>query len=148
MDPDLLRSAVAWRIATAPSAASKRPRSVNSTSLAGSPLMRRSRLSSAHGHSSPPPAIGPRPDLIGQHVAAARGEPRDSPYVTGRVEGVEPGTEVAVAVDGVIEATTRTYSNGGHTFYAAIVPPSSLPEGAKVALLQILPGGGLRPVTG
>jgi hypothetical protein len=95
-----------------------------------------------------PYAIGPRPELIGRHAAAGAGAPRDSPYVTGRVDGVAPETAIAVAVDGVIEATTRAYRKGGHTLYAAIVPPSSLRAGARVALLRILPGGGLRPLTG
>jgi hypothetical protein len=95
-----------------------------------------------------PYAIGPRPELIGRRVTeAAGGRSVPSPYVTGRLGGVKPGVELAVAVDGVIEATTRTYRNGGHTLYAAIVPPETLARDSRVALLEVLPGGGLRPVT-
>jgi Sulfatase len=94
-----------------------------------------------------PYAVGPRPELIGRRVAAGSGSrPARSPYVTGELDRLEAGTEIAVAVDDVIEATTRTYHNGGHTRYATLVPPSSLRPGARLALLQILPGGGVRPI--
>jgi Sulfatase len=96
-----------------------------------------------------PYAIGPRPELIGRRVAVGPGRRRaGSPFVTGRVEGLRPDTAIALAVDGVVEATTRVYRDGGHTAYSALVPPSSLRAGGRIELLQVLAGGGLRPVTG
>jgi hypothetical protein len=89
-------------------------------------------------------AIGPRPDLIGRRVALSSGERRGtvSPYITGRIEDVRPGAELAVAVDGVIRATTRAYRNGDHTVYVALVPPSTLRDGAgTVAVLPVTADG-------
>jgi hypothetical protein len=93
-----------------------------------------------------PYAIGPRPELIGRRVAMGAGEPLAYPFVTGRVQGLAPEAELAIAVDGVIRATTRVYREQGDTVYSALIPPSSLRDGARFAPLQILPGGGLRPV--
>jgi hypothetical protein len=91
--------------------------------------------------------IGPRPDLLGR---AVEGEGRtlsvdpESPllpsFITGRAP---PGSLLAVAVNGRIAQTTRTYGNQ----YAALVPPTSLRAGENtVAAFQVLPGGELRLV--
>jgi len=92
--------------------------------------------------------IGPRPDLLGRSAA---GEDRtisvdpESPllpsFITGRAP---PGSVLAVAVNGRIAQTTRTY-DGDH--YAALVPPSSLHAGENtVATFVVLPTGELRPL--
>jgi hypothetical protein len=101
-----------------------------------------------------PYAIGPRPELLGRHVAS--GSRRltvdgDAPvlpsFVTGRAEGLRAGAELAVAVNGRVEATTRVYRSGGRSLYAALVPPSSLRDGENVvAVLEVLPGAELRPL--
>ncbi|HEX5618638.1 MAG TPA: sulfatase-like hydrolase/transferase [Solirubrobacteraceae bacterium] len=91
--------------------------------------------------------IGPRPDLLGQSVEGAgrtvEVDP-DSPvlpsFITGRAP---PGSVLAVAVNGRIAQTTRTYGSR----YAALVPPSSLHAGDNtVATFAVLPTGGLRRV--
>jgi hypothetical protein len=61
-------------------------------------------------------------------------------FITGRAP---PGSVLAVAVNGRIAQTTRTYGNQ----YAALVPPSSLRAGDNtVATFEVLPTGELRPV--
>ena len=112
-------------------------------------------------------AVGPRPGLVGRRIAVApggaRGEPRatvDAPaefaavdpaapsvpaFVTGRLEGVRADAELAVAVNGRVEATTRAYPSGRRMLYGAIVRPASLRPGANaVSVLQVLPGARLR----
>ena len=114
-------------------------------------------------------ALGPAPQLVGERFEAIpqlveRG-PRatlDAPedfaavdpeaavlpsYVSGEVRGREPGAVVAVAVNGRVEATTRTYRFRGRVQFAALVPPSSLRPGANaVTVLEVLPGDRLRPI--
>jgi hypothetical protein len=70
-------------------------------------------------------AIGPRPDLIGRRVAQRGASLGPTPFVTGRAGALDPGTDIAVAADGRIVATTRTYRDGGKTVFAALVPPSA-----------------------
>ena len=102
-------------------------------------------------------AIGPRPELIGRRVATGSGTRRitadlDAPvlpsFITGPADGVERDAELAVAVNGRVEATTRVYRDiEGRPGYAALVPPSSLRDGTNaIAVLQVLPGGDLRPL--
>jgi hypothetical protein len=103
-------------------------------------------------------AIGPRPDLIGRRVAVRTGGAQATvdgdaavlpSFVSGEVAGLKPDTDLAVAVNGRVEATTRVYRDGGRSVYAALVPPSSLHEGANaITVLSVLPGGELRPVDG
>jgi len=100
-------------------------------------------------------AIGPRPDLLGRRIAAGAGrrltvEP-EAPvlpsFVSGTAEGLAPDAELAVAVNGRIEATTRVYRDGGRPVYVALVPPQSLRPGANtVTALEVLPDGRLRPL--
>lgn len=98
--------------------------------------------------------IGPRPDLIGRRVPAGGRSvdvDGDSPvlpsFVSGAADGLGPGAELAVAVNGRVEATTRVYGNEGRSLYAALVPPASLRDGAnEIAVLEVLPGGELRPL--
>ena len=101
-------------------------------------------------------AIGPRPELIGRRVAAPSGGKRvmvDNAngvlpsFVSGPVEGLEPDTVLAVAVNGRVQATTRAYRDGGRSVFAALVPPSSLREGPNaVSVFEVLAGGELRPL--
>jgi hypothetical protein len=103
-------------------------------------------------------AIGPRPDLIGRRVGQ---RPGGQPamvdhtaavipsFVSGHVDELKPNTEIAVAVDGRVEATTRVYRDDGRALFAALVPPSSLRDGANaIAVFEVLAGGELRPLDG
>jgi Sulfatase len=101
-------------------------------------------------------AIGPRPDLLGRRVPSSRGA-RDvdvdpeSPVVPSFVAGdageLRAGAELAVAVNGRVEATTRVYRGDGRSRYAALVPPESLRTGPNaVTVLEVRPGDELRPL--
>ncbi len=98
--------------------------------------------------------IGPRPELIGRRVRAGTRRVTVDPdapvlpsFVAGRASGLEPDAELAVAVNGRVEATTRVYRQGGRPRYAALVPPSSLRPGTNtITVLEVLPGGELEPL--
>jgi hypothetical protein len=97
--------------------------------------------------------MGPRPELIGRRVgAAAPGEGRveledpgqfedvdpDSPllpiWVSGTVSVLPGGSEVAIVVNGRVEATTRV----DHGRFGALVPPRALREGEnRVEVVEI-----------
>ena len=91
--------------------------------------------------------IGPRPDLLGREVEPGTRTITVDPespvlpsFITGRAR---PNTVVAVAVDGRIAQTTRTYGSR----YAALVPPSVLQAGEHaVATYEVEPSGELRLV--
>ena len=98
-------------------------------------------------------AMGPRPDLVGRRVGSAPpGDGRveledpgqfddvdpDSPvlpiWVSGTVTVLPGGSEVAIAIDGRVAATTRV--DRGH--FAALVPPRALRAGAnRVEVFEI-----------
>ena len=113
--------------------------------------------------------MGPAPQLLGRAVARFRRLPaagtgvveRASAYqrvdpstgvvpafVTGRLDGRQrAGLTVAVAVDGRIRATTRSYRQDGRLRYAALVPQSALPAGAHtIDVYAVGPGDTLRPL--
>lgn len=106
--------------------------------------------------------IGPSPDLFGRAPSTSRTlesasialtspprpfyDPR-SEEVPVRVEGavVGPGAgdvhQIAVALNGVIAATTRTVNSEGQTRFTALLPESRLRAGAnRIALYEISPG--------
>jgi len=101
-------------------------------------------------------AIGPRPALLGRRAPGGAAVRRvdvdpDSPvlpsFMAGDAGDLPPGTELAVAVDGRVEATTRVYRDGSRSRYAALVPPESLREGENdVTVYVVLADGGLRPL--
>jgi hypothetical protein len=103
-------------------------------------------------------AIGPRPELIGRRVGLrSGGQPAMvdhkaaviPSFVSGHVDELKPNTEIAVAVDGRVEATTRVYRDDGRALFAALVPPSSLRDGANaIAVFEVLAGAELRPLDG
>ena len=117
-----------------------------------------------------PYAIGPAPSLIGRRVAGARraeGGPRATvdgaaeladvdpagavvpALVSGSVTGLGRDAVVAIAVNGRVAATTRTFADGDRLAYAAMVPPSALRAGRNaVTVLQVAAGGALRPLGG
>ncbi len=103
-------------------------------------------------------AAGPRPDLLGKPVADFSSDNDDeesAPYralitaphsyndvrpeggfvpslVTGRLEpGSADGTRLAVAVDGIVRATTETFSNRGVSQFSALVQERWLTAGSR-----------------
>lgn len=54
-------------------------------------------------------------------------------HVVGRVEGGEPGLDIAIAVNGTIVATSRTYTlaNDDEVIFAAIVPEDAFRQGGN-----------------
>lgn len=88
-------------------------------------------------------AIGPRPELVGtradaREASSARvGLADSSPYVSGRVTGLAEGAELAVAVNGRVEATTGVGRRGR---FGVVVPA----RGGRIAVLEIGRDGELR----
>ena len=101
-------------------------------------------------------AIGPRPELLGRRAPAGAPARRvdvdpEAPvlpsFIAGDAGELAAGAELAVAVNGRVEATTRVYRDDGRSRYAALVPPESLRAGAnEVAVYVILRDGRLRPL--
>ena len=90
-----------------------------------------------------PYAIGPRPELVGtQAVARSAGRGRlrlasGAPWVSGRVTGLPEAATLAIAVDGRVEATTRTWRRGR---FGALVRPRA----GRVTVLEVARDGELR----
>ncbi len=90
-----------------------------------------------------PYAIGPRPELVGtQAVARSAGSGRlrlasGAPWVSGRVTGLPEAATLAIAVDGRVEATTRTWRRGR---FGALVRPRA----GRVTVLEVARDGELR----
>ena len=109
--------------------------------------------------------IGPRQDLLFQPVSryrvtagsgasfvGAEGyrdvDLRDlvPAHVMGHLEGVPGGRDLAIAVNGTIEATTRSFTlaTGGGPIFAAMVPPSSFRQGRNRVEIFEVEGSTLR----
>jgi hypothetical protein len=105
-------------------------------------------------------AAGPRPDLLGQDVDAlavsAPDGPRFESYGTsrydpassfapvrvyGRLHDVPPGRDIAVAVNGTIVATTRSFDFDGDTLVSALAPESAYRPGDNTVRLYVVEGG-------
>jgi len=67
--------------------------------------------------------------------------------ISGRLAGVRSGKLLALGWNGVIVATTRTFSYAGHVQFGAMVPPSAMRRGHnRVSVLIVGRGGRLRRV--
>ena len=108
--------------------------------------------------------VGPHPELLSRPVrsfaveqsegarfvdAKAYGQvdprsPTVPSWVTGYLEGVPAGRDLAVAVNGRIAATTKSFqlATGKQTLFAAMVPESSFAAGRNVVELFELGGTG------
>ena len=90
-----------------------------------------------------PYAIGPRPELVGTRAvarSASDGRLRlasGAPWVSGRVTGLPEAATLAIAVDGRVEATTRTWRRGR---FGALVRPRA----GRVTVLEVSRDGELR----
>jgi hypothetical protein len=67
-------------------------------------------------------------------------------YLTGSASGQGAGVRLAVAVNGVVAAVTRTYGSGGR--FAAMISPSALRPGKNDVALYAVRGGSLQPLGG
>src|SRR5436190_858574 len=68
-------------------------------------------------------------------------------HVTGHLRGIPTGRDLAIAVNGRVEATTVSFhlATSKDVIFAAMVPESSFHQGSnRVEVLEIEPGGGLR----
>ena len=112
--------------------------------------------------------IGPRPQLLGKPVDSmptqqGSAEAKlDYPSlfrnvrpnselvptsITGGLSGrgATPGRDVAVAVNGVIEAVGRSFTLGGKLWFSVLVPESSLHPGANSIAVFFVTGPPTRP---
>ncbi|MGH3005095.1 MAG: sulfatase-like hydrolase/transferase [Gaiellaceae bacterium] len=104
-------------------------------------------------------AVGPRPELHGRPVdrfPVAHGSGAtveldgdafydpDAPVVptraSGRLEGVSTGRDVAVAVNGRIAATTRTFALAGDVLFSAVLPESAFRTGTNRVRIFLVDG--------
>ena len=104
-------------------------------------------------------AAGPRPELLGRPVnglaVSAPDGPRFESYgdtrydpessfspvrIYGRLHDVPAGRDIAVAVNGTIVATTRSFEFGGETLVSALAPESAYRRGANNVRLYVVEG--------
>ena len=76
----------------------------------------------------------------------------DSPmlpaFVSGTVTGLAEGSELAVTVNGRIEATTRVDGSGDGLRFGALVTPDALHAGTnRIGVLAVSPSGRLSALT-
>ena len=118
-------------------------------------------------------AAGPRPDLLGRPAVdlvrefpdgessqvgrttlTARNAYEDvrpqsgfvPSLVSGRIEpGVVDGTKLAVAVDGIVRATTETFTHGGASRFSALVHERWLPAGSHLVAIYAIEDGAGQP---
>jgi hypothetical protein len=70
-------------------------------------------------------------------------------FISGNVKGPPSGSLFALAVNGRIAATGRTFLfNGGQQWYGAVVPPSYLHNGDNQATVYLIRGSRLVPLSG
>jgi len=70
-------------------------------------------------------------------------------FVTGELEGVEPNSLLAIAVNGRVAATTRAFLYKGKDRFGAVVPAASLRNGRnEVDFYLVTPAGALTPLGG
>ncbi len=61
-------------------------------------------------------------------------------YVTGSTSGVAPGTDLAVAVNGTVEATGEAYLEHGDPRFSMVIPPETLRRGRNQVVVYALNG--------
>jgi hypothetical protein len=70
-------------------------------------------------------------------------------FIAGEADGVKAGTVIAIAVNGTVEATGRTFLLGGELHYGAVVPPSSFSPGRnQIGVYEVGAGNTLTPLGG
>jgi hypothetical protein len=126
------------------------------------------RQLSLFGEGAGPPglfAVGPRPGLLGRRVdrlSVAQGNgptvelygdafyDPDAPIVptrvSGRLQGVPTGRDLAVAVNGRIAATTRSIELEGEIVFSAVLPESAFRPGANRIRVFVVEGPQLEEI--
>lgn len=61
-------------------------------------------------------------------------------YVTGSTKDVAPGTDLAVAVNGVVRATGEAYVEHGDARFSMVIPPTTLRRGRNDVVVYTLKG--------
>jgi hypothetical protein len=115
--------------------------------------------------------IGPHQELLGKSVSSPTVRPSSSEgvqlsgrellaavdlsldvlpsYITGTLTGRHPAQQdLAVAVNGKIEAVTRSYTEFGQTKFAALVPEQSIRVGVNEVSIYAVDDGGLEELEG
>jgi hypothetical protein len=70
-------------------------------------------------------------------------------FIAGDLQGVKPGTEVAVTVNGTVRGTGRAFLFNGELSYGVVVPPGTFTQGRnQIGVYEIGPGNTLTPLGG
>jgi hypothetical protein len=70
-------------------------------------------------------------------------------FIAGELEGPEPGSLIAIAVDGRVAATARAFLDDGTLSYGAVIPPRLLRRGRNpIGIYLAGPGSALVPLGG
>jgi hypothetical protein len=69
-------------------------------------------------------------------------------YVTGTISGAHGQQDLAIAVNGTVEAVTRSYTDAGETKFGAMVPEKSLHAGANEVSVYAVNGRTLTELRG
>ncbi len=127
------------------------------------------RQLSLFGEGDGPPglyAIGPRPELLGGrvdhlpigHGSGARVELHGTDFlydpdsavvptrVSGRLEGVPTGRDIAIAVNGRIAASTRSFALEGEILFSAVLPEQAFRAGANRVRVFVADGSRLMEI--
>jgi hypothetical protein len=107
------------------------------------------------GTIAPPLSIGIRPGTLatvenGDAFEDVNPRAQEVPaFIAGELEGVKPGTLIAVAVNGTVEATGRAFLKEGELKYGVVVPPDSFIDGRnQIGVYEIGPGNSLTSLGG
>jgi len=111
--------------------------------------------------------LGPRPDLVGRPAPAGGASAgsvtlegdeslndvslkngRTPAFLAGYIKGPPAGTTFAIAVNGRVAATGRTFLFGGKQWYGAVVPPTDLHDGHNTMRVYTVKGDALTPLSG
>lgn len=70
-------------------------------------------------------------------------------FIAGELEGPEPGSLIAITVDGRVAATASAFLDDGTLSYGAVIPPSLLRPGRNsIGIYLVGPGSALIPLGG
>ncbi|HKG36990.1 MAG TPA: sulfatase-like hydrolase/transferase, partial [Solirubrobacterales bacterium] len=106
------------------------------------------------GMPAPPLSIGLDPDRVAGVEELGSYEDIDADaeelpaFVAGTLEGIDPGTLIAIALNGRVEGTARAFLDDEEVRYGAVLPPSAFHEGANPVGIYEVSGTALIPLGG